>query len=256
MLNMNHYHPLTRHVVALAVLASAWGTASRARDQSPPARGFPPKIELATRDVEPRRIEHLTRSEVRSSDNLRVGTIADFVIEPNSGRIFFAAVSGDAATEGDALRLVPFNALTYSRENDNFTSSVRQSEWSKLPRIGRQDFRRGLLNVQPRNPQLEPDPMRANFGGRLVRAAELPGRPIEIEGREVGGIEDLVVDFTTATVSALVELDEDPAGRGQSYIVPLTHLQAGNEGRDPIRSTLTRSDFQAAAAGAVERRRE
>jgi hypothetical protein len=83
---------------------------------------------------------------------------------------------------------------------------------------------------------------RAGFGARLARAAKLRGQDVHANHREVGEIEDLVLDLDRGTAIALMEANDDFVRADGNFLVPLKHFQFTAD-RDALTTTLAATDF-------------
>ena len=107
-------------------------------------------VQVATEDADRHGIQYYLGNELRGANGQMVGTIKDFIIETDSGKITFAVVSsGGVAGIGDTLRLVPFESIKRSPNTNRFTTSVQQSKWETLPVVDERNFKAGRVNITP-----------------------------------------------------------------------------------------------------------
>lgn len=198
-----------------------------------------------------RGIGELLDQEVRGINGQRIGSVEDFMIDPRSGMVVSAVVSSDLGGGAvNTLRMVPIATLKQDSSGETFTTNVEAANWSKLPSISAQDLKRGLLNVTENQSRVtastSQDPTPADYSQRFMRASTLPGKLIQTGGRDIGEVEDVIIDFNSGTATAVVATDSAFTGSDHSYLVPTTLLQAGANPHDAFTTHLTRADFSRA----------
>ena len=221
------------------------------------------KIRIAPDDLDQRTAEHFTGQNVRGSGGNLIGEVADVIVDCQSGKIVFFVVSrGGVAGIGDTLRLVPYGAMSRATNDQGFTASVTEAQWEKMPQINEQDFEAGRINITADHQRQSADTRgngstatdsnesanRGDFGQRLARAAKLRGLDVRSNNREVGEIEDIVLDFNRGTATALMDVDDDFARADSNFLVPLNQFQFTTN-RDALTTTLAATDFSSARFG-------
>ena len=238
-------------------------TGNKSHDTTTAAARETAKIRIAPNDLDQRTAEHITGQDVRGAGGNLIGEVADVIVDGQTGRIAFFVVSrGGVAGIGDTLRLVPYGAMNRAPNDQGFTTSVTEAQWEKMPLINEQDFEAGRINITADQQRQLADTRRdgstatdrdesadrGDFGQRLARAAKLRGLDVRANNREVGEIEDIVLDLERGTATALMEADDDFARADSNFLVPLDRFQFTAD-RDALTTTLVATDFPSAQFG-------
>ena len=76
----------------------------------------------------------LTKDSVVNAKGEDLGTIKDFVIDTNNGRVAYAVLSfGGLWGLGDKLFAVPMDALTVDTTNERFMTNLRKDQLESAP---------------------------------------------------------------------------------------------------------------------------
>jgi len=189
---------------------------------------------------------------VNSSSGEKLGDIHDFVIDSQSGRIAYAVVSsGGVLGIGDTLRLVPVSALkpdmssrtagasgsagsvsVSTAAKESFTLNVDKAKWDAAPKFKSDQ----LADISSQRSQLDQyygvnsdsgrmssgSSMNASDrsgsnGAQLVMARDIIGKNIKTnDNKDVGNIDDLVVDLRARKASILLDADKDFIGNNNN----------------------------------------
>lgn len=270
----NHTITMMRSVAAAAAVAATGAVLVRAADntQGQPFRQntySSPNFQPAdgriwvTREELPNGLEKFDGKEVRSADGQKLGTISDFVVNPQTGQISFAVVSsGGFAGIGDKLRLVPVRSIQQAGA-EQFGTELQSSDWATLPIVNERDLRQGRIALsadqrQQLNPRwsqefatLSQDPQSTRRS--VILASELRDKSVHSGGREIAEVEDIAIDLRQGVATVLLETDSDFTGSDQYFVVPMNSLQLGMARNDPIITTLTQDDFRRAGSQVAAR---
>lgn len=189
---------------------------------------------------------------VRNSSGTEIGKLKDFVIDRDSGAIRFALVStGGLLGVADEVRAVPTSAIKRSENRDGFTVNIDQAKWKNAPLIG--DNQLSALQQNNRGKQIYqyygqrwPDSSKSDNMERFAYARELKGKHVRSEGKDVGKIEDLIVNLDRARASVILDPDDEFTGTDAKYVISFDKLNDGTARGEDFTTKLTRSDFQSA----------
>jgi sporulation protein YlmC with PRC-barrel domain len=216
------------------------------------------RIEVASSDAVDSAARKLAGQHVRSSDGRDLGTIKDFVIDAQSGRVACAVVSsGGFLGAGDQLRIVPAGALRRASGNDGFTVSIAQADWNRVPQVREDRFEQGQLalndNERQRLQEVFPSAKgnTSDTGANLVRASKIRGKSVHSSDGDVGDIEEVVLDLDRHSARALIDPNSDFTGTDQKFLVPFARLDLQSREQDPVNTTLSREDFRTAQRSSV-----
>jgi len=215
-------------------------------------------VYVASQDDEKFTDRKLAGRSVRGSDGKSLGNVKDFLIETSSGHVAYGVVSsGGFAGIGDKLRLVPFDALKGSADQDEFNLSIDKTQWDDLPSMKDDELDQGAIAMADSDRRRIAAPFAgdtitepattwasAAMSSHLIRASDLRGRDLHSGSREIGVIEGLVIDTVAGTASALVDVQKSFVQSDHKFLVPLGRLALGESKRDEVTTMLTSADFQ------------
>jgi sporulation protein YlmC with PRC-barrel domain len=201
------------------------------------------------------KVSDLLGRDVHGSDEQKLGTLNDLVVDTRSGKITHAVVaSGGILGFGANLRAVPIDAVRHGE--DRFHVNVSESRWEQAPVITREQ----LLNLNQENRIQElasfygeqqpgqqsqsglPQASDRASPGQIALASDIRGKDVRQGDQKIGSIDDLIVRFESRSVSALFDAETDFAGSDQEFLVPLARFQ--NFGSDDgLTAQLSRDDF-------------
>src|SRR5687767_14659821 len=119
--------PVPTLVITLA-LAAALPERAHAQAQAPGQFGGAPLgLQLATSESNAFWLGQQVGKPLRGSSGEELGTISDFLIEPQTGRVRFAVVPSGAGEGGETYRLVPMAALERTGGTDGLTARIAKA---------------------------------------------------------------------------------------------------------------------------------
>ena len=235
-------------VCMLAFAAPLMPAADRTPDPSVDATAQ--RIKLASQDTDDRGLDKYIGASVTGAKGEVLGEIRDFLADDRTSWLGFAVVaSGGLLGFGETLRLLPTGALEWSKEDARFSVSLSGEQWRELLTISERDFEAHRIAITGKDPRRrEPADSATTAGSRklgeqLMRISTLPGTGVHVLGRDVGEIEDMILDFGAGTVRALLDPDREFAGSGDKVLVPLGRFVFAERGERLVSTTLTRADF-------------
>jgi sporulation protein YlmC with PRC-barrel domain len=216
------------------------------------------RLEVASSDAVDSSARKFAGQHVRSSDGRDLGTIKDFVVNTQSGRLACAIVSsGGFIGVGDQLHIVPAAALQRGTGNEGFTIAIAQADWNRVPTVREEQFEEGRLALGDSERQR----LREVFPGAtddnnqsnatLLRASKIRGKGVRSTDGDVGDIEEVVLDFNNRSARALIDPKSDFTGTDQKFLVPFARLDLQSREQDPVMTTLSRDDFRTAQRGSA-----
>lgn len=203
----------------------------------------------STRANMPKKSGDLVGRTVMGDDGSNLGSISDLVIDSSSGKITHAVVaSGGVLGIGADHKAVSFDSLQKSAGNDReFTLAA--NEWADA-----KEFREDQISTLQTAGMLDRSTSDAGTSNSLVLASNLDDLEIRNqEGREIGEVEDLIVQADEGRVLLLVEVDDDIAGDDRDFVLGLDRVSLGGTDDERILSTdLQESEFRTAAANETD----
>jgi sporulation protein YlmC with PRC-barrel domain len=219
------------------------------------------EIELAPDDVSESTVRHYAGKDVHSPDGKKLGSVDDFIIDANSGRIACAVVSTGIFGSGDK-RAVPVSALNASE--DGFMVNIQEAQWKQAPTLDKDAYDDGrptmsasertrlneLYNVREGSPATASN---SNATPSYARASKLRGMQVVSAGREVGEIESVVIDPKSGKASVLLDPDNDALDTDEKFLVPLAKLKVNgmNKDSDSINTDMSVEDLRKASTQRV-----
>lgn len=175
-------------------------------------------LQLAPDDIERRGIEKFIGNDLLDANGEKLGSIKEFMIQAESGRVVYAVVSsGGVAGIGDTLRLLPFQAIQRTADKDGFTTSVQKSRWSGLPLISQDDFKAGRINLtEDQHRQLSKS--YAEIDPTDTEIARYPLPPAPAPGSATATDSTIAVDRPAPTTSAATAQSGAQADFGQRMV--------------------------------------
>lgn len=194
---------------------------------------------------------------VRSAQGEQLSTIMDFLVNPQSGRVYFAILPSGGGAHGMTYRIVPISAFTGATE-DALILRLDRAQWDRVGTLEEWQLKdRVTIDVdhQQRLSQQLGLPRAEIYDGKgpaeLVRATTLRGQTIRSDNGQLGRIDDVVVDVTRHELAAVLNMDSSFIGLGveqrnapeaqQRFIVPF--LELGTHESGAWVSRLRREDF-------------
>ena len=187
-------------------------------------------VRLASEQEARRTASRLVGRKVQSANGAEVGTVKDFLVDPQSGTVRFAVIStGGFIGIGDRLHLVRFEGLQPGSGN-TFRLAMTTDELARSQLINEEQFEENRI---------------AATTGNLVRATKLKGREVSGKAGKIGRIEGVVIEPGSSTAMALLATDQSMGANASRFLVPLDRLSLNSTGRE-LQTTLTRADFESA----------
>lgn len=196
------------------------------------------------------RASELMGKNVRNQKGEDLGKVEDVLVNVNSGRVQYTVLSfGGFMGMGDKLFAIPLSAFDRSQQRDHLVLNVSEDRLKNAEGFDKNNW-----------PNYRNDPgfmerVRNAFGGdrsqdetpqgqrNMMRLSEMIGQDVnDRNGKEVGEIEDVVVDMGRGRISYVV-LDFDAQGAGNDRLVPipLSALSAPQKDGDNVALNIDRS---------------
>lgn len=200
------------------------------------------------------------RETVRSSAGEDLGKVKDLVVSSNDGKIAYAVVgSGGVLGIGEKLRAVPFSALkSASAQAGDLTLDVTKAKWEGAPilkddeidLLSSDERGRGVFEYYGQDWNRSSMQRRSNAAAdrshQLLRVSSLLGKDLKNAGREVGEIEDVIVDLSSHRASALIDAEDDYVGSNEKYLIGFDQIMRSPDNKDEFSTSLTRAEFDQA----------
>jgi sporulation protein YlmC with PRC-barrel domain len=166
------------------------------------------------------RASRLIGNEIRDSRGWIIGEVLDFMVDPSNNRVTFMLLSagGRFQANGTPLALALPSPLLHA-EDDDVRVNATMKELQKLPTASST-----LEDLDPA------------VSARLVSAKALMKADLrDASGRDVGGMQDLVLDLETGVFRyAVVDYDPSLLSAGKSVAVPKLNVRKAKEGSDDL----------------------
>jgi sporulation protein YlmC with PRC-barrel domain len=221
---------------------------------------------LPSIDTEDRSLRRYAGQKLLNTQGAELGTIKDFIVHPLSSHVRYLVVSsgGVLGGMGNSLRLVPTEVVRLRTSDNRLEVDILQSAWLQIPPISDENYvtdhfdistaqhqgvvqRFGTANYTggPAITATTPAAAPGAYNG-LIRASTIRGKAVRATDRKVGNIENIIIDLARGTAAALIDSSGEFTGTAGKYLVPLSRLVFENPSRNPVGTTLTRADFDAA----------
>lgn len=255
---------VTHRLIATSLtgLALILGTSARLSGQAPMpqtsagGQESPLTVEVATDQSVRYGISNLQGKPVKTENQEQLSTLADFLIDPQSGRLEYALVPSGAGPGGETHRLVPMAALDSSRAPEEFTVRVDRQQWDKVGTLAQARVQ-GRVQVDAAMQSR----LREQFGltapaqpargfDHLVRATQLKGRELRSGAESLGAIQDVVIDLHNLRAAPLIDPAANVAGVDKDFLIPFDRLQFGAAtGQGPIATNVSPLELQQVQQG-------
>lgn len=233
---------------------------------SAPAVDLTRGVFIPSIDVEERSLRRYAGQPLLNTEGAELGTIKDFIVHPLSSKVRYLVASsgGVLGGMGNSLRLVPVEVVRERDRNRRLEVGILHSAWLQIPPVSDENYVADRFNISPDQHQILVQRFgSANYTGGpaitatttaagtgayngLIRASAIRGKAVVVGNRKVGDIENIIIDLERGTVAALLDSSGEFTGTRAKYLVPLSRLAFENPRQDPIGTTLTRADFDAA----------
>ena len=211
-------------------------------------------VQVATPEAEAYRLQSLSGKPLRGSGQEQLGTVSDFLLDPQSGELRFAVVPSGAGGAGETYRLIPVAALDPTSGTDGLRISLGKAQWDQVGTVTEQRLQGSITVSDDQRQRLQQQFSLAQpldgSNSTLLRATQLRGKTLQSGAQQVGSIEDVAIDVRHRVAAAMVTPTGTPAVAGQKFLVPFAQLQISGADQPAINTTLTQLHFQQAQAGA------
>ena len=183
---------------------------------------------------------------LRGANREQLGTVSDFLLETETGRIRYAVVPAGS----DTFRLVPVEALDRMSTNEALVvrTNLSRDQWNRIGTITEVELP-GRLSLTADQMQRAAQAFgiypAVGASNDMTRASKWKGQTVHTGGYQLGSVDDVIVDIPSRTAAALVRTTGGYP-TNTKFVVPFDRLQLTGDGNAPISTTLTRADFQAA----------
>jgi sporulation protein YlmC with PRC-barrel domain len=219
---------------------------NRQPDQRPErAKGQMKAVELVP-------CEWIDGATVRSPNDDKLGEVKDLILSREARRITFALVGhGGVLTVGEKVTAVPFRALDWNADKKTLNLSMTKEQFDAAPTLDSGDWK--TLNDPARvepiyshfncpddraingEPATLPEgtPRLSATEHPVVRVSDIRGKTlVGSDGREVGKVDDLVVDTSSGRVAFVAVTFGGVIGIGKDRVaVPWSAFDINKDGR-------------------------
>lgn len=225
--------------------ANAQGAATTG-DQAPAARSATTGMQATQADM---RASKLMGKDVRNAQGQELGEIKDMIVDLERNRVHYVILErgGVLGVGGKAIAL-PVSRLE-GRAGDELAVNLTEQQMKDAPGLER--------DVQWSDPRTwdnigqyyhrtlgMPGNRESIEGGRFQRASDVLGKDVnDPTGKDVGDIEDLVVDLANGSIHyAVLEFDRAWNPNDKLVALPLSAIQS-KEGSDRLTINMTREQL-------------
>jgi hypothetical protein len=201
---------------------------------------------------EPFALSRLSGRALHSANQEELGSVADFLVDPTSGKVRFAIVPTGRGASGETFRLVPtsiIDATNAANGSNPLIARITRAQWEQVGTMVEQEVgARVSLNSE----QLQRNSKQFGITGQddsagannLVRASSLKGQSLLSGNEQIAVIDDVLIDVSRQAAAAVVVPAGVSAAANQKFVVPFQQMQVAATGQGAITTTLTRADFQ------------
>jgi sporulation protein YlmC with PRC-barrel domain len=213
-------------------------------------------------------VRHLLGKDVKDPAGQKLGDLKDLVVDAQSGRVIYGVVSaGGVLGVGDKLHPVPFTALNCAEGAKDLTLAIDKAKLEQAPVFQKDDL--ASLDQADRRKQIFEyygqsweafetgvstalHRAAANLSGdnasarHLVYASWVKGKDIRSGDKDVGQVDDVLINFAGHSAAVLFDPKKDFANTTDKFVIPFNKLTIGAGEHDKITTTLTRADFERA----------
>lgn len=208
-------------------------------------------VQVASPEADAFSLQRLAGKPLRGSGQEELGSVSDFLIDPQTGHVRYAVVPSGAGSSGETYRIIPMVALDPTSGPDGLRISLAKAQWNQVGTMTEQELKGSIaLNDDQRQRLMQQFALTSAAapanGHELVRASRLRGKTLQSGGQQIGSIQDVAVDVRHQVAAALVT----PTGpAGQKFLVPFAQLQISGPDQPTVNTTLTQMHFQQAQSG-------
>lgn len=232
--------PITAGLALCAICLAAMPGA-HAQLPAPGAPGYQP-IEMVTPETQAFALGQLAGKPVRGANQEEFGAVADFLIEPTSGRVHFAvAPAGD-----NTFRLLPMSAMQPGSGTAGLTLPLDRAHWDRVGTLSQAELE-NRVNIDAAHQQRLREQFRIAAAEQpldgLMRASRLKGREVRSGNDALGTVEDVVIDFHNKIAAPVVKLAAGFGGGEQQVLIHFSRLQVTPDGQGPVMANVNRGDL-------------
>lgn len=175
------------------------------------------QIRAATEEDEERKVSDFKGQKITGSDGKEIGSVEDFVINKESGKVEFMVVaSGGFLGIGERLRLIAHDALEPMAADEGFKAKIDELAFEALPVLQRSDLQVGRIpaDVVARVQQQksgttgtqtqQPGATGSEQAQEHVFASQLAGIDVRSGTMEAGKIDGVIVNIEQGQAFALL----------------------------------------------------
>jgi sporulation protein YlmC with PRC-barrel domain len=208
------------------------------------------KLHVVSSEAEAFRLQSFSGKPVRGSGQEALGSVSDFLIDPQTGELHFAVVPSGAGGAGETYRLVPVAALDPTSGPEGLRISVGKAQWDQVGTMTEERLQGNVSISDDQRQRLQQQfalsqPLGGSSSG-LLRASQLRGKMLQSGAQQLGNIEDVAVDVRHRVAAVMVVPTGTPPVSGQKFLVPFGQLQISGADQATINTTLTQMHFQQA----------
>ena len=208
--------------------------------------------------------------EVHSRDGKEVGTLSDFAIDVNSGKIAYAIVKrAGVLGVGGGTHAVPFSGIDVgSLEERTLTLKIDEEQWSEAPEFDEDELdqlagteeRRRLhafyAGSQTRDASSQSQMNQPHDIGepQLRLASELKEAELHHRDTKVGEGDAVLVNLMDGEAFLRIGPDASVVGTNEALVLTFKQLRVDGEDNDRLQTTLSLQDLQRGRPG-LERTR-
>lgn len=208
------------------------------------------QVQLATAPAQSNGLDAFLGKSLRGSNQEDFGQVADFLVNPEDGKLHFLLVTSGAGSAGQTYRIVPVSALT-STAPDQFAVAMGQAEWDKVGTLTESRLQ-GRVTLQPDQLQdltrefsaAQPGIAAAGAAQTFVRVSQVKGKDVRSGNQKIGRIEDVAIDLNQQMAQPVLAPAGGFATTGQKYVMPFSQLEFTDDAQGAFSTTLSAADFQ------------
>lgn len=214
-------------------------------------------LQLANPGMDSFGVSRLAGQPLRSSNQEELGVVADFLVDPQTGKVRFVVVPSGRGASGETFRLVPVDAIDPASPPDALIVRVNRDRWQQVGTMTEQELPRQVaLSAEQQKRAVEQFGLNATAASsmataELVRASQLKGQSIRSGNDTLGTIADVLIDVRQQVAAAVLAPAANFGGAGQTYILPFEKLKFSGDAQNTITTDFGRQDFPAIAANAA-----
>jgi len=231
--------------------ATNWGQPQPVTSQQASTAAGAGTVQVANPEADAFSLQRLAGKPLRGSGQEELGSVSDFLIDPQTGHVRYAVVPSGAGASGETYRLIPMAALDPTSGPEGLRISLGKAQWNQVGTMTEQEIKGSIsLNDEQRRrlTQQFAISQQPSQGGSndLVRASQLRAKTLLSGGQQLGSIQDVAVDVRHRVAVAVVTA---MGAAGPKFLVPFTQLQISNPEQSSVNTTLTQMHFQQAQSG-------